>query len=160
MVTSPGKPSYHLRCLLRSLKCATQIVSIMENIAQMEWHEVAHFGTKNDILALAIAKGHSVADAAAEAGIGRRTAFRWLADPTFKARIQVLRGEMVAQALGRLADGMNEAADGLRALCKAESESVRLGACRTMLELSLKLRECLETEDRLAALEARLSEVY
>lgn len=89
---------------------------------------MAQFGTKNDILALALAKGRSVADAAVEAGVGRRTAFRRLADPTFKARIQALRGEMVAEALGRLADGMSEAADGLHALCKAESESVRLGA--------------------------------
>ncbi len=121
---------------------------------------MAHFGTKHDALALALAKGRSVADAAVEVGVGKRTVFRRLADPTFKARIQTLRGEMVAQALGRMADGMCEAADGLRALCKAESESVRLGACRTMLELSLKLRDCLETEDRLAALEARVSQVY
>jgi HEAT repeat protein len=65
---------------------------------------------------------------------------------------------MVQRSLGRLADGMTEAADVLRQLLAAESEAVRLGAARSLLELGVKLREPVELEERLAALEARIGE--
>jgi hypothetical protein len=64
-----------------------------------------------------------------------------------------LRGELVGLALGKLADGMAEAAAGLRQLLGAQSETVRLGACRALLELGVKLRESVELEARIAALE-------
>ena len=61
-------------------------------------------------------------------GVGERTAFRRLAEPGFKFRVAGLRGEMVARAVGKLADGMSEVGDVLRRLLAAESESVRLGS--------------------------------
>ena len=80
-----------------------------------------------------------------------------MADPAFRRRVVELRADMVARSLGRLADGMADAADTLRALLRAEGESVRLGAARALLELGTKLRESVELEERLAALEAALS---
>jgi hypothetical protein len=62
---------------------------------------------------------------------------------------------MIGRALGKMADGMAEAAGTLRELLTAESESVRLGAARSLLELGVKLRESVELEERLAALERR-----
>jgi len=44
----------------------------------------------------------------------------------------------------------------LRDLLNANSESVRLGACRAMLELGVKLRETIDHEERLRVLETRL----
>lgn len=106
-------------------------------------------GRKNaDALALALAAGDSIAAAAAKAGMGERTAYRRLADPAFRERIQRLRGEMIGQALGRLAAGMTEAAGVLRALLRAESESVRLGAARSLLDLGVKLRESVELQSK------------
>jgi hypothetical protein len=118
-------------------------------------------GTKNDTLtakqeavALALASGHTIKRAASECKAGQRTVKRWIADhPAFARRVAELRGEAVARATGKLADGMALAADVLRALLGAKSESVRLGACRAMLELGIKLRESAELEQRLAALE-------
>jgi HEAT repeat protein len=107
---------------------------------------------------LALAAGQTARDAAQAAGIGERTAARRMADPAFRTRVSQLRGEMVTRALGRLADGMAEAAETVRALLQAESESVRLGAARSLLELGNKLRESVELEERLAALEGRLAE--
>jgi hypothetical protein len=104
-------------------------------------------------LALALAAGKTARDAAEQVGVGERTAARRLADPAFRARVAALRGEMVSRALGRTADGMNEAADTLRGLLKATSETVQLGAARTLLELGVKLRESVEQEERLRALE-------
>jgi HEAT repeat protein len=52
-----------------------------------------------------------------------------------------------------MTDGMTEAADQLRQLLAAESESVRLGAARALLELGVRLRESVDLEARIAALE-------
>jgi hypothetical protein len=57
-----------------------------------------------------------------------------------------------------MADGMADAAAVLRKLLAAESESVRLGAARSILELGNKLREAVEWEERLAALEQHIEE--
>jgi hypothetical protein len=46
---------------------------------------VAHRGRKNADEALALASGKSVREAAAEAGVSKRTAHRRLADPGFRA---------------------------------------------------------------------------
>lgn len=111
-------------------------------------------GRKNaETLALALAAGDSITDAAAKAGMSERTAYRRRADPTFRQRVEQLRAEMIGRAMGRMADSMTEAANALRALLSAQSESVRLGACRAMLELGVKLREAVEFEARLAELE-------
>jgi hypothetical protein len=123
------------------------------------WQEMAENGRGNRDAALlaALAAGSTVRQAAQQAGVSERTAHRRLADDTFRRRVTELRGEMVARALGKMADGMAEAADTLRQLLRAESETVRRGACRAALELTVKLRETVELEERLAAVESRLS---
>lgn len=121
------------------------------------WPTVAGSGRRNadEALALAVASGRTLRDAAVAAGIGERTATRRLADPAFRRRVTELRGDMVDRALGKLADGMAEAADCLRRLLSASSETARLGAARALLELGAKLRESVELEQRLQALEER-----
>jgi hypothetical protein len=125
--------------------------------------EMAPNGPKNGTLApkqeaaaFALAAGRSQDDAARESGAGTRTIKTWLAThPAFTRRIQELRGELTARALGRLVDGMVSAADTLGYLCrKGKSEMVRLSAARAVLELGVRLRESVELEQRLAALEA------
>jgi hypothetical protein len=112
-------------------------------------------GRKNadDAVALALASGLTVEAAAGAAGVGERTVYRRLANPAFRVRVSELRTAMVERALGKMADGMGEAADTLRQLLAAKSESVRLGAARALFELSVKLRESVELEERLRALE-------
>jgi hypothetical protein len=116
---------------------------------------VAHRGRRNadEALALAVATGQTLRSAADLAGVGERTAARRWADPAFRQRVSHMRGELVGQALGKMADGMTDAATKLRELLAAESESVRLGAARALLELAVKLRESTELEQRSAALE-------
>jgi len=115
---------------------------------------MARFGTKfEDSLALGLAAGLTVEDAAERAGVSRRTAFRRLTEPGFRNRVSELRSQMVGRALGRMADGMSDAADKLRQLLNAESESVCLGAARALLELGAKLRDSVELEQRILTLE-------
>ena len=106
---------------------------------------------------MAVAAGQTLRDAAAAADVSERTAARRWADPGFRDRVGALRSDMAQRALGRLVDGMSEAADVLRQLLAAGSESVRLGAARSLLELGARLREGLELEQRLRELEERLS---
>jgi hypothetical protein len=122
---------------------------------------VAHRGRRNadEALALAVASGQTLRDAAPAAGVSERTAARRMADPDFRFRVADLRGEMVRRSLGRMADGMSEAADVLRKLLAAESESVRLGAARSMLELGLKLREAVDLAEQVTELKARVQQI-
>lgn len=111
---------------------------------------------KQEAAALALAAGRTVMEAAKAAGAGERTVKTWLHDlPAFARRVAELRAEMTSRAVGRLADGMADAADTLGFLCrKARSETVRLGAARALLELGVRVREAVELEERVAALEA------
>ena len=93
--------------------------------------------------------------AATEAGVSTRSAFRQLTDPAFRRRVAELRADMLSRATGKMADGMSDAAATLRKLLKAKSEGVRLGACRAMLELGVKLRDSVELEERFAEVERR-----
>lgn len=110
---------------------------------------------KQEAAALALARGQSLKEAAKASGAGERTIKTWTATvPAFGRRVSELRGELTAQALGRLVDGMTSAADTLGFLArKGKSETVRLMAARAVLELGTKLREAVELEQRIAALE-------
>jgi hypothetical protein len=117
---------------------------------------VASNGRQNDdLLAVALAVGKTLRDAATTAGVAERTAARRWADADFRRRVSQLRGDLIGQATGRMADGMADAAAQLRQLLTAKSENVRLGAARALLELTVRLREGTEFEERLAALENR-----
>src|SRR5262245_41281334 len=111
---------------------------------------------RQEAAALALACGCDLAEAARRSHAGKRTIKTWTATvPGFARRVGELRAEMTARALGRLADGMTDAADTLGFLCrKGRSEQVRLGAARALLELGVRLREAVELEQRVAALEA------
>jgi hypothetical protein len=104
-------------------------------------------------LLVALASGMTVRDAAVAAGIGERTATRRVTDPGFRRQVAQLRANMVQRALGRLADASVQAVDTLRALLSAEADTVKLGAARAILELGNRLRETVELEERIAALE-------
>ena len=108
-------------------------------------------------LLVALAAGETVRDAAKAAGIGERTATRYTAEPDFRRRVVELRAAMVERALGKLADAATAAVDTLRSLLNAEGESTRLGAARSILELGNRMRETVELEQRLAALEQRFA---
>ena len=121
---------------------------------------MAHRGRRNadDLLALELAAGKTLRDAALAAGIAERTATRRWADPEFRRLVSRHRGEMVGRAVGELADGMTDAAKTLRELLACESLAVRLGAARSLLEIGVKAREALELEERVRALEDRTTE--
>lgn len=112
-------------------------------------------GRNRDHAALKLAAGGSVEEAATAAAVSARTVANWLTEQPFQARVDELRGGMVARAAGKLADAMAEAADVLRALLKSDAEGIRLRAADRLTELGLKVAEVADLQKRLDQLEAR-----
>ena|SRR6516162_6930390 len=107
----------------------------------------------------ALACGATVENAARKAGVGERTVYRRLTDPTFRRQVQELRTEMVQRTAGMLTGaGLGS----VKVLVDLQNDvavpaGVRRRSARDVLELGLKFRESAELEQRLAAVEARLA---
>ena len=109
----------------------------------------------DEAIIVALAGGRTVQAAARVAGVAESTIYRRLRETEFRRRVTETRAEFTARALGNLAAASTAAAGTLRRLLKAESEAVRLSAARSILELGTKLRDSVELEQRILALEAR-----
>ena len=110
-------------------------------------------------LLTALAFGATVENAARKAGIGERTAYRRLADPDFRARLSQARQEAVVRTAGMLTGA---AVGSVKTLVDLQQDAsvpaaVRRGAARDVLEMAVKYRESAEMEQRVAAIEDRLS---
>jgi hypothetical protein len=106
---------------------------------------------------MALACGASPENAAHKAGLSRRTVYRRLADPAFRARITDLRADLARRAVGMITAAGLGAVKTLTTLQEsATAEAVRLAAARATLDLGCRLREHVEWAERLAALEASL----
>jgi hypothetical protein len=106
------------------------------------------------LIVAALAAGSTIQEAATGAHVNERTVRRRLDDPAFRAQIEEARRAAIDLAVARLSDSAAFAATTLRELAgAAESETVRLGACRTLLELALKWREHGDLAERITVLE-------
>ena len=102
------------------------------------------------------ASGLTVREAAQKAKISERTVYRRLEDAEFRARVHEAPKQMFERTLSVVASAGVLAAQTLRTLLNANSESVQLGASRALLELGSRLRENIELDERLTALEQLL----
>ncbi len=108
---------------------------------------------------LALACGATKEAAARKAGVSESTVYRRLNDPGFQRELNALRWEMVQRATGMLTAATMEAAKTLLNLQDASMPpAVRLGAARATLDFGLKMRQVVELEERLMAMEALLVE--
>lgn len=107
-------------------------------------------------LVAALAAGQSYADAAAAAGVSKRTARRRMTESDFRAEVDALRADMFARAVGRMAGLVDEAAETLRDVMRDPEApaGARVSAARAVLQLGADLRERLELVERIEALEA------
>ncbi len=112
-------------------------------------------GGRMTLFAILVASGKSVAAAGRIAGVSRATGYRWAKQPNFRKRVQGIRHEAISQAAGSLSDSTVEASKTLRRLLRSNNEGIALAAARTILQASLKVREAVEIEDRVAQLEEK-----
>ena len=124
----------------------------------MKPQSTATWSPKQERVALLIAAGRSIKAAAAEAGCGERTAHEWLEDPRYRSLISELRHRMLDEAVGSLARATNEAVSTLKGLLDDDNANVRLRAALGVLDAAVRLREHVELEGRITALEAQEAE--
>ena len=120
---------------------------------------MAASGTKthDEKLIAELAGGASWERAAAACGCSERTIARRLKDPKFRAALDDARRRLFEAAFSRVVAAGQAAAGTLISLMGREvPHSTRLGAARTLLEVSCRFRESHELEGRLRALEDRL----
>jgi hypothetical protein len=95
----------------------------------------------------------TIAEAAAAVGIAERTLAGWLKVPAFASAYRAARRQVVELAVSRLQGVTGEAVDTLQGLLAAESESVRLGAAKGILEFAQQAVAIGDLLERVEALE-------
>jgi len=105
------------------------------------------------VLIAALAAGKPVAEAAKLAGVSERTVYRRLADSLWRRRVAAARTELLARAVGILAEGTTAAAATLRLLLRSDSPSVQLAAARAILDQTTRGIELLDLAERVSVLE-------
>jgi hypothetical protein len=105
-------------------------------------------------LAVAVAGGMSVNNWAKRNEVPVRTAYNWLAQPDVAAEINSIRRRALDEAIGLLAKNATPAARGIVKLGNdANSESVKLSACRAVLSDFIAVSKYTGIEGRIAKLE-------
>lgn len=107
----------------------------------------------DSLLIVGLAAGRPLADVAAEAGVSARTVQRRMVKPEFQRKVSDLRGQMMKDLSGRLSQISGKAMERLQSLLEADSENVRLGAARSILDQTLRVREAVDFEGRLKEVE-------
>jgi len=104
----------------------------------------------------ALAGGATFQEAASAGGVALRTVRRRMADQAYRARVQRLRGELLAQALGVLAQHCAAAASRLADLMSSDSDLVAQKAARSLIEMAMRMRREADFDERIAAIEAAI----
>lgn len=104
--------------------------------------------------------GSTRVGAAEEVGIGRTTLYRWLKNPAFRQELRDRQAAALEEAMAALAAAAWDLATVIIVLAQATDTppAVRLQAARGGLADLLRMRESLELEERLAALEDEIHE--
>ena len=93
-----------------------------------------------------------------KARINRTTLYEWLKQPEFKAELEKQRDEVAAEAFGILSQSLTKAVEALTGLLDTQDERLKRLVCKDVIEHILKYREAKDLEERIAAIEQRLSE--
>lgn len=107
-------------------------------------------------IAGALAMGATRDEAAAAAGVSRRTVHRRLSDPDFRATVAESRARITADVLTGAAGLAGRAVERLGELVEDDNPHVAIQAARTILTVAADFGERAELAERVAAIEAVL----
>jgi hypothetical protein len=106
------------------------------------------------MLAAALAEGKSCVEWGRAHGVKDRRAQEWSGEPEVRAQVESIRRANLDQAIGRMSQRVVWATDEIAELAKgARSESVKLGALRSILSDMLMALDFAGLEARIAKLE-------
>lgn len=102
------------------------------------------------------ARGGTVNEAAEAVKVDRRTVLRWRQLPAFSAAVRAVVSDAFADAVAVLADASGDASRYLADVARgrARCDGGRVNAARLVLTLGPSMRDAVELEARLTALEA------
>lgn len=105
-------------------------------------------------------ESRSVAEAARKAGIGEKTAHRYLKDPAVQEALRAASRELLEALTRRLRQLGQDAAETLAQAMRAEDASwpARIRAADSVIGHLLKVSELLDLEERVARLETLAQE--
>jgi hypothetical protein len=114
---------------------------------------------KQQVALASLLEHGTVIEAAKACGISTRTLFRWLNEEAFAVAFRQARAQLLETSLSALQAASVDAVKTLRDTLNnaAAKPSERISAARAVLEFSLKAREVLDVEQRLAQIEERLA---
>lgn len=107
-------------------------------------------------LAIHVAAGETLTEAARKSGCSISTAKRRAADPRFRRRVEQLRAALLDEGVGRLTSQIVAATDTFAALLADPAPQVRLAAARSILDYRSRLVNDAEFDVRLKAIEDKL----
>ena len=91
-----------------------------------------------------------------KAKVNRKTFYRWLEDPTFKAELEKQQQVISDQALGMLAQNVTQAIERLAGLVNDDDKRLARLASKDLLDYHVKYVEMRDIDARLKAIEERL----
>jgi hypothetical protein len=112
---------------------------------------------KQDRVAVLLAGGAAIKDAAVQCGVGERTVHGWLErDAAFRALVSRYRSKVISAALGQLVDACGLAVATLRACCSDQQGGTRVRAAAEILDQVVRIRDTTEIEERLREVEEHI----
>jgi hypothetical protein len=92
-----------------------------------------------------------------KARVSKNALYEWLRNPAFINELRRQRNQVATDALEALKGHMMRAVETLVGLLQSESETLRRGVANDVINLCMKTMELQEIEERLAAVEERVT---
>ena len=113
---------------------------------------------KQEHAIVALLSQPTVEAAAAECGISPKTLYRWLRDPTFKARYRTARSAVLESAIANLQQITSDAVATLKRNLNAKQPSAQISAAKLIIDNAFRGQELIDLGDRVERLEELLAE--
>ena len=92
-----------------------------------------------------------------KAKINKTTFYKWLKEPEFKAELDRQRDEVVSDAFGVLSQGLTKAVETLVGLLDIKDDRLKRLAAKDVIDFIIRHKENEDLDERLTAIEQRLS---
>ncbi len=93
-----------------------------------------------------------------KAKVNRSTFYKWLKEPEFKAELDRQRDEVTAEAFGVLSQSLTKAVETLVGLLDVKDDRLKRLAAKDVIDFIVRHKENEDLDERLTAIEQRLSE--
>ena len=113
----------------------------------------------NELVAIALARGSTVKEAALFANVCERTVTRRLESAEFRALVARYKNQILSEAIACLTSGASNASKKLHDLVDSDDEKIALGASKEIISLTLKARQLEGIEREVEEMKRRIDEL-